>query len=145
MKKNVMVLYVAGKDIGSIAKREAVFNSLLNSLQAEGRTVVRDQRDTRGRTVTFDDDSKLMHYAYGITVSGHRLTHVYLDPQTLSIEGVDRYLREAVLPFILETPRTVDGTYLVEYDIADDRRHRIFLADYDPDHGLSRSVYTPKK
>lgn len=120
MKKNTLILYSNQKDIPSIARKEFLFKSVLASMIGEGRAVERTQDDTRGRTVTFSDGSKLLLYSFGNTLKGHRLTHVYIDHEAMAMTNSENYISTCVLPFVLKVKETFD-----EMDIREELNKRI--------------------
>jgi hypothetical protein len=136
MKKNILVLFLNRKDIASIAKAEVMVHSLLDEMARDGKDVVKVQRDTRCRTYTFSDGSRLMMNSFGVNLHGMRITHLYVDQDALNLADGKRFVEEHAVPFLMSA-----SEMYVEYDVADDFHERVKTYDFTHNKSLKTFPY----
>lgn len=134
-QKNVLIYYQNLQDITSIARKEGAYNAILELLLEEGRVATQVKEDKRGRTVVFEDGSKLSLFAFGTSISGHRFTHVYLDQAVMNLPNATAFAEKWIVPTLLTEEQSPGMA------TAGTVKSRIAIYAYQPQIGLSLTAF----
>lgn len=136
MRKNIVVLFSNLGDITSIAKQEAMVASIIRDMRQEGKEVFEMKRDSKSRSYTFTDGSRLFVHSFGISLRGHRITHLYVDQEAVDMAGGKEYIQENVFPFMM-----LEEDDFVEYDVAAHPDTRVKVFDFNSSKKLETNYY----
>lgn len=99
--KKILIVY---NSIGNgFAKKESLFNELINELVSEGRTVSHYLQATKNKSVTFKDGSKIMAVPFATGLIGIRVTHLYVDDSIYNLQNGEQYVNEALKPTVIRS------------------------------------------
>jgi hypothetical protein len=106
--KKILIVY---SNIGSgIARKELMFNEVVNELVGEGRVVLSSSLTPQSKSVVFEDGSKITAVPFATGMVGARVTHLYIDSNIYQLKNGMQYVNEALKPTVIPS-----GNYLNLY------------------------------